>query len=103
MAHVLPAAMLPLFHRESGPFCVDVCVMVSLFVQWNVSPMAPVAAAGSNPWLTPTIEVSTVAARASPATSSIRTAVITTAIDAACAPPSVLRSSTRRGPVRMVR
>ncbi len=41
----LPAAMLPLFHRANGPFCVDVWVMLSLFVQSNVSPMAPVAAA----------------------------------------------------------
>jgi hypothetical protein len=29
----LPAVMFPEFHRENGPFCVVVWVMLSLFVQ----------------------------------------------------------------------
>lgn len=58
-----------------------VCVMRSLFVQWNVSPMSPVAVVGSNPAETPTIEMSTVAARASPAINRKSDAPSTSAID----------------------
>jgi hypothetical protein len=50
------------FHSESGAFCVVVCVIVSLFVQQNVSANAPAATLESKPAEALTIEMSTVAA-----------------------------------------
>jgi hypothetical protein len=101
----LPPFRWPEFQSESGAFWVVVCVIVSLFVQWNVSPNAPAVTLGSKPAEALTIEMSTVAACACSVITRNRDAASTNAIERRIR-STPLRWSERRtgaGPARTVR
>ena len=81
-----------------------VCVIVSLFVQRNVSANAPAAALESKPAEALTIEMSTVAACACSAITKNRDAARTNAIERRIRnPPFPSREAYGAEPTRMVR